>query len=94
MAVPGVGVMPVGIVKWFDCKKGFGFVVDDAGQDVFIHYTVIEGEGFRRLRDGERIEYEVTQGPKGLSAIHVRRLETAAAEGEPAGDIPKTPAIG
>jgi len=89
--------MPVGTVKWFDCKKGFGFVVDEAGQDVFIHYTVIEGEGFRRLRDGERISYEVTRGPKGLSAINVRRLDPVAggqSAGDAAGGIPKTPPIG
>lgn len=71
--------MPVGIVKWFDCKKGFGFVVNDDGKDVFVHYTVIEGDGFRRLRDGEKVEYEVAQGPKGLSASKVRRLDAAPA---------------
>ena len=69
--------MHVGIVKWFDFKKGYGFVVNDAGQDVFIHYSAILGEGFRRLRDGDRIEYEMVQGPKGLSAANVRRLEAA-----------------
>lgn len=67
--------MPVGTVKWFDCKKGFGFVLDAQGQDVFVHYTVIEGDGFRRLRDGEVVEYEVAQGPKGLSAIKVRKID-------------------
>ena len=66
--------MAVGIVKWFDFKIGFGFVVHDDGQDVFIHFSVIEGEGFRRLRDGEKVEYEVVKGPKGLSATRVRRL--------------------
>ena len=70
--------MAVGTVKWFDCKKGFGFVLDDQGQDVFVHYTVIEGEGFRRLRDGEKVEYDVTQGPKGLCATRVRRTEVPA----------------
>lgn len=67
--------MAVGTVKWFDCKKGFGFLVDGQGQDVFIHYSAIQGDGFRRLRDGELVEYEATPGPKGLSAINVRRLE-------------------
>ncbi len=66
--------MPIGTVKWFDCKKGFGFVMDGGGQDVFVHYTVIEGNGFRRLRDGEQVEYEATQGPKGLTATRVRRI--------------------
>ncbi|HVX86298.1 MAG TPA: cold-shock protein [Phycisphaerae bacterium] len=67
--------MPVGIVKWFDCKKGFGFIMDAAGADVFVHFSVIEGDGFRRLRDGEQVEYEITNGPKGLLASRVRRLE-------------------
>ena len=67
--------MPVGVVKWFDCRKGFGFVVHDDGQDVFIHFSVIEGDGFRRLREGGKVEYDVVDGVKGLSATRVRRLE-------------------
>jgi CspA family cold shock protein len=67
--------MPIGKVKWFDTKKGFGFIQDEDGQDVFVHYTVIEGGGFRRLLDNEHVEYEVTRGPKGLLANKVRRLE-------------------
>jgi cold shock protein len=67
--------MPVGTVKWFDCKKGFGFLLDDEGNEVFIHYTVIEGDGFRRLRDGEKVEYEASTGPKGILATRVRRIE-------------------
>jgi CspA family cold shock protein len=67
--------MPIGKVKWFDTKKGFGFIQDDEGQDVFVHYTVIEGGGFRRLLDNEQVEYDVLQGPKGLLAARVRRLE-------------------
>lgn len=70
--------MPVGTVKWFDCKKGFGFVLSPDGQDVFVHYSVIEGDGFRRLRDGEQVEYEEIAGPKGLSAAKVRRIEVPA----------------
>lgn len=66
--------MPVGTVKWFDAKKGFGFVVDDEGADVFVHFTVIEGDGFRRLLDGERVEFEFSRGPRGLLATRVRRL--------------------
>jgi CspA family cold shock protein len=66
--------MPIGKVKWFDTKKGFGFILDADGQDVFVHYTVIEGEGFRRLLDDEEVEYEVATGPKGLMAARVRRL--------------------
>ena len=68
--------MSVGTVKWFDAKKGFGFVVDDEGTDVFVHFTVIEGgEGeFRRLLDGEKVEFEFSRGPRGLLATRVRRL--------------------
>lgn len=67
--------MPIGKVKWFDTKKGFGFIQDEDGQDVFVHYTVIEGGGFRRLVDDEHVEYDVVRGPKGLLAARVRRLE-------------------
>jgi CspA family cold shock protein len=70
--------MPVGLVKWFDAKKGFGFVSGPSGEDVFVHYTVIEGDGFRRLRDGEQVEYEFTQGPKGLLATRVIRVNPEA----------------
>ena len=77
--------MPMGTVKWFDCKNGFGFVVDDAGQDIFVHFSVIEGDGFRRLFDGEKVEYDVGQGPKGLSALRVRRLPAVAEQGQPVG---------
>jgi CspA family cold shock protein len=70
--------MPVGTVKWFDCKKGYGFLLDENGNDVFVHYTVIEGDGFRRLRDGEQVEYEIQQGPKGLLAAKVRRVTPPA----------------
>ena len=67
--------MPVGAVKWYDGKKGFGFIMDPSGEDVFVHYTVIEGDGYRCLRDGEQVEYEVERGPKGLLAKRVRRLD-------------------
>ncbi|HVS70868.1 MAG TPA: cold-shock protein [Phycisphaerae bacterium] len=66
--------MPVGIVKWFDPKKGFGFILDASGADVFVHFSVIEGDGFKRLRDGEQVEYDTLHGPKGLLASRVRRL--------------------
>lgn len=66
--------MPVGTVKWFDCKKGYGFVIDEQGQDIFVHYTAIEGDGFRRLRDGEQVEFDLSTGPKGLLALKVRRV--------------------
>lgn len=70
--------MPVGTVKWFDCKKGFGFIVSAEQEDIFVHYTNILGDGFRRLRDGEKVEYELTTGHKGLAAKWVKRLEPQA----------------
>jgi CspA family cold shock protein len=65
--------MPTGTVKWFDSKKGFGFIIGPEGRDVFVHFTRIEGNGFRSLRDGEKVEYEHTSGDKGLLATTVRR---------------------
>ncbi len=65
--------MDVGIVKWFDIKKGFGFIKGpQEGQDIFVHYTSIEGEGFRSLKNGETVEFELVEGEKGLQAHHVR----------------------
>ena len=63
-----------GTVKWFDSKKGFGFIVDAQGRDVFVHFSSIGGEGFRALKDGEQVEYEEYSGEKGLSAKTVRRI--------------------
>ena len=65
--------MPTGTVKWFDAKKGFGFIVNAAGQDVFVHFSTIQCDGFRSLKDGEPVEFEEVQGAKGLSAQNVRR---------------------
>lgn len=65
-----------GNVKWFDPKKGFGFIVGPAGQDVFVHYSQIMGDGFRSLKDGEPVEYELIQGEKGWQARTVTRLES------------------
>ena len=65
--------MPTGKVKWFDPKKGYGFIVGDEGQDVFVHYTSIVGEGFRALKDGETVDYELTEGDKGYQARNVAR---------------------
>lgn len=65
--------MPVGKVKWFDSKKGFGFIIGEQGQDVFVHYTSITGKGFRALKDGEMVDYELVRGDKGFHARNVQR---------------------
>jgi CspA family cold shock protein len=67
--------MASGTVKWFDSKKGFGFLLNADGKDVFVHFSSIEGDGFRALKDGEPVEFEQIEGPKGFSAKSVRRLE-------------------
>ncbi|MFM7135090.1 MAG: cold shock domain-containing protein [Planctomycetota bacterium] len=64
-----------GVVKWFDARKGFGFIVGPEGQDIFVHFSVIEQtEGFRALRDGERVVYSAADGEKGWSATKARSL--------------------
>jgi CspA family cold shock protein len=63
-----------GTVKWFNDAKGYGFISREAGEDVFVHFSAIEGEGFRSLREDQRVEFSVEQGPKGLQAVHVRAL--------------------
>lgn len=63
--------MPEGIVKWFDNKKGYGFIKREEGDDVFVHYSAIAGEGFKTLQQDEKVAFEVTQGPKGLQASNV-----------------------
>jgi CspA family cold shock protein len=72
--------MLTGTVKWFDSKKGFGFIVNAEGKDVFVHFSSIEGEGFRALKDGEMVEYEPTVGAKGLMAKNVRRMVAVLAK--------------
>jgi cold shock protein len=72
--------MPTGKVKWFDPKKGYGFIIGDQGQDVFVHYTSISGEGFRSLKDGEYVSYELVKGDKGLQARNVAQSAQAAGE--------------
>jgi CspA family cold shock protein len=75
-----------GAVKWFDPRKGFGFVIGPANQDIFVHFSVIEQpEGFRTLRDGERVVYSATQGAKGWSVTRIRSLGRPGRDGEAGG---------
>jgi CspA family cold shock protein len=63
-----------GTVKWFNGQKGYGFISREGGEDVFVHYSAIEGQGFRNLEEGDRVEFVVEQGQKGPAAAEVRRI--------------------
>ncbi len=65
--------MANGTVKWFNDAKGYGFISQEGGEDVFVHHSAINMDGFRTLKEGERVEFDVTQGPKGLQAANVRK---------------------
>lgn len=67
----------VGQVKWFDPKKGYGFILGPQGQDVFIHYSQIDGDGFRSLKDGQEVRYTLLQGEKGYQAQDAEMVEAA-----------------
>jgi len=66
--------METGTVKWFNSSKGYGFITRDQGDDVFVHYKAIEGDGYRSLEEGDQVQFEIGQSPKGLQAINVSKL--------------------
>ncbi|HUU82186.1 MAG TPA: cold-shock protein [Phycisphaerae bacterium] len=66
--------MPEGTVKWFNDTKGFGFIQADDGQDVFVHQSEIQAEGYRSLTEGAKVQFELTQGPKGPKAVQVKQI--------------------
>jgi len=66
--------MSIGIVKWFSNSKGFGFISpDEGGEDVFAHFSAIEMEGYKTLNEGQKVEFEITDGPKGLQATNIKQ---------------------
>lgn len=66
--------MVKGVVKWFNDGKGFGFISQENGDDVFVHFSAIQGEGFKSLAEGDKVTFEVQKGPKGLQAANVSKL--------------------
>ena len=66
--------MPQGTVKWFNDQKGYGFIAQESGPDVFVHFSAIVGEGFRTVAEGQKVEFEIVNGPKGPQAANVRKV--------------------
>ena len=66
--------MAQGTVKWFNDAKGYGFITQEGGEDVFVHFNAIQAQGFKSLAEGDRVEFEVSKGPKGLQAANVRKI--------------------
>jgi CspA family cold shock protein len=71
-----------GKVKWFDPRKGFGFIVGPEGQDIFVHYSIIQGDGFRVLKDGSTVQYDAERSDKGWKATACKRVEQIEVQGE------------
>jgi CspA family cold shock protein len=67
--------MEKGTVKWFNATKGFGFISRDGQEDIFVHYKAIEGKGYKSLNEGEVVEFEIEEGPKGKQAANVKKVE-------------------
>jgi CspA family cold shock protein len=66
--------MKNGIVKWFNSEKGFGFISVEGGDDVFVHFSAIQGEGYKTLEEGEKVSFEITEGARGPEAANVNRI--------------------
>ena len=66
--------METGTVKWFNSQKGYGFITRDSGDDVFVHFKAIQGEGYKTLEEGDKVQFEVGESPKGLQAINVLKV--------------------
>lgn len=66
--------MEQGTVKWFNAAKGYGFISRENGEDVFVHFKAIQGEGYKTLNEGDRVQFEVQKGPKGLQAANVQKI--------------------
>lgn len=70
-----VPAMALGTVKWFNAEKGYGFISQDGAPDIFVHYSAIQAQGYKSLEEGQQVEFEPSEGPKGLQASNVRVVE-------------------
>lgn len=71
--------MAKGTVKWFSDQKGYGFIAQENGKDVFVHFSAVQGDGFKTLKEGDKVEFDITSGPKGEQASNVKGLSEASA---------------